>query len=610
MSMVEPASDLLRQIDAQNDLAWGLRFTESERAHGLATEIRKAARQLGYAFGQATAARTMAMTIADQRGLPALFELAEEARRLFDEAGDGPGRAASRDFLASLFEHIGDLAGGLEWALDALSIAREIGVPTREAYALSSVGGILAASGEIETAVLRLQDALRLFEGLRDQAGCGTIYARLCRISQEAGRTAQAMTYADRCREIAEAIEDQVLRSTALSVMGECELANRRPKQAEALLREALDCLPTELGRNVMGTNTQISLGKALIAQGTLTEAEVELRDALRRSEENAVSVVSQARAHETIADLHELRQNYQAALEHLRRATALRTQISQGDARNKLAQIEVRATMEAAKKDADVHKSRFVALHSMQSKLLEAEKMALLGKLAAGTAHELNTPLGVLQSNIKVTVRAAQRLTTLVQDSAEHKEAAKLSTVIESCVDTSQQAVDRIAAIAVSFKRFTQVNEAERQTFDLIEGLQGALALLSPTLPDRIQLESHLSEVPAIDGWPKEVNHALFTVLQNAVEAIEGPGTITVRTRALPESILIEVRDDGRGMSQEQATHLFDVAWSEDGTRTKMRLGLSAAYATLQKHGGTMSVQSQLAQGTSITFVFPLPSA
>lgn len=607
--MAEPANDLLKQIDAQNDLAWELRFKETPRAHALASETREAARRQNYTLGQARAARTMAMTIGNAQDLPALFSLAQEARQLFDEAGDGPGRAASRDFLASLFEHTGDLAGGLEWALDALSIAREIGEPKREAYALSSVGGILAASGEVEAAILRLQDALRIFEDLQDQVGCGTIYARLSQVSQKAGRTAQALSYAERCREIAEDLGNLVLAFTALSVMGECELTDHHPKQAEALFREALARLPTELGRDVMGTDTQVSLGEALIAQGALDEAETELLDALRRSENTAVSVVSEVRAHETVAALQERQQKYRSALKHLKKATALRTQISQGDARNKLAQIKVRATMEAAQKDAQVHKSRFVALHSMQSKLLEAEKMALLGKLAAGTAHELNTPLGVLQSNIKVTAQAAQRLADLVQDTTQSKAADKLAGVLKSCVETSQQAVTRIADIAVSFKRFTQVDEAERQTFDLVRGLDSALALLSPTIPRRIQLQTHLNPLPEIEGWPKEVNHALMTVLQNAVEAIDGPGTITVRTRALPESILVEIRDDGRGMSEDQATHLFDVAWSQDGTRTKMRLGLSAAYATLQKHGGTMSVQSTTSQGTSITFVFPLPS-
>ena len=101
--------------------------------------------------------------------------------------------------------------------------------------------------------------------------------------------------------------------------------------------------------------------------------------------------------------------------------------------------------------------------------------------------------------------------------------------------------------------------------------------------------------------GWGR-------ALLQNAVQAIHGAGVVSAETSATEEHVLVRVRDTGRGMSEEQAAHLFDVAWSEDGTRTRLRLGLSAAYTTMQKHGGTIEVQSVLAQGTIVTFRFPIP--
>ena len=152
------------------------------------------------------------MTIRDPDDCASIFDLAEEARRLFDEADDGPGRAASRDFLASIHEHIGDLAGGLELALDALSIAREIGDPIRQGYALSNVGGILAASGEVEPAVERLKEALQLFEGAQDlRPGSEAICSRLAKVLKNAGRSEEALTYAEMCRDAAEQDQDEFL---------------------------------------------------------------------------------------------------------------------------------------------------------------------------------------------------------------------------------------------------------------------------------------------------------------------------------------------------------------------------------------------------------------
>ena len=167
----------------------------------------------------------MAMTIRDPEGLKTLYGLAEEAKRLFDETDDQAGRAASRDFLASIHEYTGDLAGGLELALDALGIAREVGDPIRQGYALSNVGGILAASGEIDPAVERLKEALELFETGRDLAGQRAIWFRLAKVLKSAGRNEEALTFAKMCLETAVETQDDFLRCTTLTVMAEIEEA-------------------------------------------------------------------------------------------------------------------------------------------------------------------------------------------------------------------------------------------------------------------------------------------------------------------------------------------------------------------------------------------------
>jgi len=130
---------------------------------------------------------------------------------------------------------------------------------------------------------------------------------------------------------------------------------------------------------------------------------------------------------------------------------------------------------------------------------------------------------------------------------------------------------------------------------------------LLEPTIPDEIRLERRFENIPQIEGWPREVNHAFMTVLQNAAQAIEAAGVISVETRATEDAVLVAVGDTGRGMSREQAAHLFDVAWAKDGTRVTMRLGLSAAYSTMQKHGGGLEVDSTPGQGTVVRFRFPI---
>ena len=603
-----PPVDPVKRIDALTELAWELRSGDASRAHALATEAREQAKEHGYSLGQARAARTMAMTFRDAEGLQAMFHLAEEAKRLFDEAGDGPGRAASRDFLASIYEHIGDLSGGMELALDALNIAREIEDPIRQGYALSNVGGILAASGEMDAAVERLKEALQLFESAQASEGVRTIWLRLAKVLKDAGRRDEALAYAAMCRRVAEETQDEFLHCTSLTVMAQIKEDQGNPTEAERLYRAALDSLQTELSKKVVGAETQVALGRLLIKRGALAEAQLELDDALSWIEDISLSIVGQAAVHEALAELCEHQGKLATTIEHLRKAQSMREQIAKRDARNKLAQVEARASVAAAKKDAEIYKLRYVELHRMQSKLVEAEKMALLGKLAAGTAHELNTPLGALRCNIRLSATATTRLVSLVRDEEElGAQATKLASVLESCRDTSDEAMERIAAVAQSFQRFTQLDQAELRSLDVREGVDSALALLEPTVSDEITIERRFEEVPVIVGWPRDLNHAFMTVLQNAVQAIHGAGVVRAETSATDEHVFVRIRDTGRGMSEEKAARLFDVAWSDDGPRTEMRLGLSAAYTTMQKHGGTIEVQSDPGLGTTVTFRFPI---
>jgi two-component system NtrC family sensor kinase len=601
---VEPRA----RIDALNQLAWALRLEEPARANVLAERARQEAIEVGYTLGQARAARCMAMTIRDIDGLETVFDVAEEAKRLFDQAGDLAGRAASRDFLASLHEHVGDLARAMPLALEALSLARELGDPTREGYALSNVGGILAASGDHEAAIEHLTLALELFRGIGDEAGSGTIIARLAEAHREAGNVQEALTYARQCLDLGEANEDEFLTCGALRIMAELSRQQGATEDAERLLRAGLAALRSEPGRHIVGAELRIDLARLLLSRGAVDEAEAEVEETLRHIEGRPVLVVAEAAAHDVMAELHERRGDLAAALRQLRRAETLREQTAQRNTRNKVALVEARAAMEAAKKDAEIHRLRYVELHSMQSKLLEADKMALLGKLAAGTAHELNTPLGVLQSSADLAATAARRLAALTEGGPNAAEAARLARVLESCRSTSAQALERMGAIAQSFRRFAELDQAEQRSFDPREGLESALALLKPTLPPGVTLQADLREVPNLTGWPRELNHAFMTVLQNAVQAIDGPGTVSAESALTEAELLIRIRDTGRGMPPEQVRHLFDVGWSQGGGRTRMRLGLSAAYTTTQRHGGRLEVESAVGQGTTVTFRFPRP--
>lgn len=604
----DPETAPQTRVDALVALAWHLRLREPGRAHELAAEARELARTCGYVLGQAQAARTMAMAIQDGEQLRSMFTLAHEAKTLFDECGEDVGRAASRDFLSSLYEHVGDLSTALDLALDALSIARRVQDPIRVGYALASVGGTLAASGQTEVGIERLKEGLAIFEAEGDELGINSLASRLARVTARTDRGDEALEYAERCRAYSSKTGDDWGVAHALVVMATVRRKQGQLDDAERLYRQALASLRTDPARWFVGIEAQLPLAEMLLERGESEAARRELEHALDQVRGNDLAIVMETSARQALADLDEKEGRFQSAVEHLRVAQELRDRIAQSDARNKLAQVQLRAEMDAAKKDAEIHRLRYVELHAMQSKLVESERMAMLGKLAAGTAHELNSPLGVLRSNVGLTRSAVERLVALLGDHPElGEQVSRLGKALIACQEPTDRALDRIGEISQSFLRFSQLDQADRRAYDVREGLESAISILTPTVRAGVYIERRLREVPIVDAWPRELNHAFMTVLQNAVQSIEGEGTVTVETEPTDRQVIVRVRDTGRGMDPERVATLFDVSWSEDGARTKMRLGLSAAYATMQKHGGTIDVASRLGQGTTVTFRIPV---
>ncbi len=599
------------RADALVELAWAIRSSERERSRQLATEARELSISIGYRLGQARAARTLCMTTTSPDMLRDVLAFADEAKTLFDEVGDPQGRAGARDFLAGIHEAMGEWSSGLELAFEALDIAREVGDPVRQGYALSNVGGIKIATGDVDGGKARWQEALDLFESVNCAHGIARICERFSQLYRSQGNLDAARDFAHRLLDAAGrgSDGDGSDRASALLALAEIEEGLGHFDVAERLSYDSIAAYTNEEIRGLAGTPAHLSLGRLLLRRGAFAEAEAEICQAIDALATYGVSSPAwKADALQLLANVSEQQGDLERTIERLREVAHLRERVAEDEARNRLARFEARAEVKAAQQETEIHRLKFVELAEMQSKLVEAEKMAQLGRFAAGTAHELNTPLGVLRSNLTLYAKAAERLSELATtDAGADARTQRLASAVSGCQKATEDAVARIAAVAESFRRFTSLDLAERRTFNLVEGLEAAMDLMRPNVPDRVTVRSHLAAVPDIDGWPGQLNQSFMTVLENATQAIDGEGVVSVETEADSDAVVVRIGDTGRGMSEAERASLFEIGWSAGGKRTKMRLGLPAARATVLRHGGSIEAQSAPGRGTVVVFRFPV---
>lgn len=250
----------------------------------------------------------------------------------------------------------------------------------------------------------------------------------------------------------------------------------------------------------------------------------------------------------------------------------------------------------------------------------VNADRLATLGMLMAGIAHEINTPLGALASNHDVVKRSLSRLHDILEDDVvdedELVEVRKIVRALNGTLRVNDLAVERVLELVGSLRSFGRPDRAEVDRADVVEGIETALTLLRHKIGDGIVVERDLEPLPPIECFPVEVNQVFMNLLLNAVQALEehsdGRGTVTIRTRPAEDGVRVEVEDDGPGMTPEVLDRIFEPGFTTKGARVGMGLGLIITRQIVDRHGGTLSVESAPGEGTTFSVFFPrtLPDA
>ncbi len=287
---------------------------------------------------------------------------------------------------------------------------------------------------------------------------------------------------------------------------------------------------------------------------------------------------------------------------------------------------ITVHETTELFKTNENLLKAH-VELQRTQAQAFQQEKMASIGQLAAGVAHEINNPMGFISSNLTTMGKYMEKIITFegalieaVQDKDDPKAVTALNELrkkmkidfimndISSLLEESQDGAERVRRIVQDLMSFSHVDEAECKAVSINQCLDSTLNMLRNEIKYVADVEREYDpDLPMLDCFPHQIKQVFMNILVNAAHAIEGHGIITVKTFRENDHIVVIFRDTGKGIAPENLTRIFEPFFTTKEIGKGTGLGLSISYDIIKKHGGVIAVESEPCVGTAFTVRLPI---
>jgi two-component system NtrC family sensor kinase len=247
-----------------------------------------------------------------------------------------------------------------------------------------------------------------------------------------------------------------------------------------------------------------------------------------------------------------------------------------------------------------------YEALQATQAQLVQSAKMASLGELVAGIAHEINNPLAFALSHLDTALRCVGPIEA-ASNPATVPEARPHWEKMKSRLSEMHLGLNRIRDLVVKLRTFSRVDGDERGVANVRECVESVLTILANRLRNRVTVTCEFGEPEMIECFPGLLNQAVMNLVANSADAIEGEGKITVSGKAVDDRYVLVVSDTGPGIPAEVRPRIFEPFFTTKGVGKGTGLGLSITYSIVAKHGGTIRVDCPPEGGTTMTMTLPL---
>jgi signal transduction histidine kinase len=629
-SLGDQKAELLEKVDLLNELSELVVSEHPGRALQLSREALEIAEKTGYQKGIARSVGHIGFAHYMLSDLEKALRNLDKAKTLAEDLGDAGLRGQALALLGMVHRSLGDFDKALSVAFAAQKIIDKSDKPAWRAAICNVIGGCYHDVGDFERALAYHQQAWEAYQQLNDaeQAqtvagaralnGIGTVY-------QSMAKYGKAREYLEACRALFEKMQDKLGQSRALN-----DLANIFSQQGDLETALAYNLKSLEI-REKIGNKQAIST--SLINLGRIHVVHKDYQRALQKLH-RALNLAMEIRAKPRIWQAHlELSRVYEEigdfanALAHHQLFHQAQAEVTGDEANAKIKNLQIRLEVEKSEREAEISrlknielkeknkrlKSLLKELQKTQSQLVQTEKMASLGTLVAGIAHEMNTPVGTIKSSADVIARCIKVIletlatSTTVDDLKNSKPFNTALKALQVDNQNSTLAIDRITRIVNSLRGFIQLDQAAFQKVDLHAGLDNTLTLLEHVLNHRIEVVKAYGDIPRITAFASELNQAFMSLLSNAIAAIPETGRITITTSSQDGQVLVEISDTGVGIARERMKKLFEPMFTRKGTRIKAGLGLFTSYNIIQKHHGDIRVDSEVGRGSTFTISLPV---
>ncbi|OZC02020.1 tetratricopeptide repeat protein [Rubricoccus marinus] len=561
------------------------------------------------------------------------LEALTEGLALIEPFGDLYGRGLLLGGLAGVHVSLGHFDEAMETALDALRVARVLGDREREAWTLVGLGNSYLDLGDLERAMEAGETGLRLFGELGQPAGQARAHGVMGGALMRMGRSAEARAHHEAALRLAREDGVRLNEARALHDLGECAYLAKEYAQALQLHREALG-IRREVGNRQAQSTSLLHIGLALTALGRAPEA----IETLVNARDLAMEVGAEpriAQADEALADAYEASGDAARALEHFRLFHARRERMLDAQSRSRIQSIQIRADAEQAQREAEIAHLRSVELadanagleealtdlQQTQRRLLQQEKLASLGRLASGVAHEIQNPINFIANFAEINADYADEMRETVErrraelppDLAD--ELTDLLGDVSANTGRVREHAQRASGIVKSLIGHGNTSSGQRETVDLrdlvgrVVDVTFAGSGIRPVwVPGAEPVHAEVDAQAFDRALVNLVDNARRAVLDRAHEDDGFRAVVCVALDRVDDRVILRVMDNGPGIPDDLRDRVFEPFFSTRPTGEGTGLGLTLArQIVVDGHEGSLDLEPS-AMGS--TFTISLPSA